>query len=69
MAHVYLTHRQVRDRYGGISKMTLYRWRQNADLDFPKPVQIGQRIFWRLEDLERWESQLAPVEVSPLEPA
>ncbi|MCA1493860.1 AlpA family phage regulatory protein [Ensifer sp. NBAIM29] len=51
----FLTGRQVRERYGDISRMTLYRWRQNGKV--PQPVQIGGRPMWRLSDLEAQETK------------
>jgi predicted DNA-binding transcriptional regulator AlpA len=48
---------QVRARYGNISVMTLHRWMAGKP-GFPQPVKIGARNFWRIEDLERFDSTL-----------
>jgi predicted DNA-binding transcriptional regulator AlpA len=56
---VYITTRQLRDRYGGVSHMWIER-RMAADLGFPKPVYFGaRRRFWALADLEAWERATA----------
>jgi predicted DNA-binding transcriptional regulator AlpA len=53
----YFSARQVRQRYGGISGMTLWRWCQDARLGFPKPMVIKGRRFWRWSNLKVWEEQ------------
>ena len=45
---------EVCRRLGGVSRETLYQWRKNPALQFPKPVKINSRILWRPVDLERW---------------
>lgn len=52
-----LTAKQVRQRYGGISDMSLWRWLRAPELKFPKPLLINGRRYWRLVDLGRWEDQ------------
>ena len=44
----------VRARYK-ISNMTLWRWLENQKLEFPRPISINGRRFWRLEELLGWE--------------
>lgn len=39
---------------GGISSMTLWRWISNPDLNFPKPIYIARRRFWREADIAAW---------------
>jgi hypothetical protein len=51
---VFLTTRQLRDRYGGVSHMWIER-RLLDDPEFPKPVYFGIRRFWKLAGLETWE--------------
>lgn len=38
----------------GVSRMTLWRWAQREDLNFPKPIKIAKRRFWYLEELVAW---------------
>ena len=44
----------VRDLCGGISDMTLWRWIHDSKLEFPKPVYICKRRFWREADIIAW---------------
>lgn len=53
---VFLSSRQVRERYGNLSKMTLWRLQNKANNGFPEPVKLGERKrLWRLRELEAWE--------------
>ena len=52
----YLTSKQVRARYGGISDMSLWRW-LNDQSGFPRPMRIHGRRYWLLAKLESWEAQ------------
>jgi predicted DNA-binding transcriptional regulator AlpA len=55
---IFLSSRQVRQRYGGRSQMWLHR-RLHDNSGFPRPVYLGRQRFWKLEDLERWEREQA----------
>lgn len=44
----------VRDLCGGVSDMTLWRWLNHPELEFPKPIYIGTRRYWRELDLAAW---------------
>lgn len=44
----------VRELCGGVSDMTLWRWLNDPALDFPKPIYIGTRRYWREVDLSAW---------------
>jgi len=50
----FLTGPQVQVRYQK-SHVTIWRWVKDAELDFPKPIQINRLNYWRLADLEAWE--------------
>jgi len=50
----YLPSVKVAARYGVCSK-TLDRWTGNNKLNFPQPLWINRRRFWRLADLHAWE--------------
>ena len=54
----YLPARQVRARYS-VSDMSLWRWLRDETLDFPHPIRINGRRFWKLSDLEVWETSQA----------
>lgn len=55
METVYLTAAQVRVRFGGVSDMALWRWINSPTTGFPKPVKIGQRRYFRLDEIEAFE--------------
>lgn len=44
----------VKARYGGVSDMWIWR-RLRDNSNFPSPVDIGGRRFWRLSELVAWE--------------
>jgi predicted DNA-binding transcriptional regulator AlpA len=44
----------VRDALGGISDMTLWRWLNDDALNFPKPIKIQKRRYWRAEEIAAW---------------
>lgn len=63
---VYLTSLQVRERLGGRSRAWLPR--MVAAGRFPAPYRLGDGWFkyWKLEDIERWESEQKPTaEIRP----
>ncbi|MCF7747715.1 transcriptional regulator [Sulfitobacter sp. M39] len=44
----------VRELCGGISDMSLWRWLHDTDLNFPKPIYISRRRYWRQADVLAW---------------
>ena len=54
----YLTGPQVDRRYG-FSSMSRWRWVNDPELGFPKPMKIRGRLFFRLSELEEWERAMA----------
>jgi predicted DNA-binding transcriptional regulator AlpA len=42
----------TRSLCGGISDMTLWRWINERD--FPKPIYIGNRRYWKESDVLAW---------------
>ena len=47
----YIPERKLREeQLGGISKMTLHRWRKDG---FPEPHVINKRNYWTNEQIER----------------
>lgn len=52
----YLSVREVLDRYAGrVSDRTLRRWRATGA--GPNWLSLGSRVFYPLEELERWEER------------
>ena len=46
------------DRYH-VTVMTLWRWQRDENLNFPKPIRIGPRLYFYLSDLIAWEKERA----------
>jgi len=44
----------VRHLCGGISDMTLWRWLDNSELNFPRPIYIGRRRYFREAEIIAW---------------
>lgn len=44
----------VRAICGDVSDMTLWRWSNDQSLNFPKPIYIGRRRFWRESEVVNW---------------
>lgn len=45
---------QMRILCGEISQMTEWRWQRDPDLDFPKPVKIRNRVYYREAEILAW---------------
>ena len=55
----WLTSAQTRARTGGVSNMCLWRWMRDEKVQFPAPVKINGRNYWRLGDVRRWQVEQA----------
>jgi predicted DNA-binding transcriptional regulator AlpA len=44
----------VRQMCGGISDMSLWRWLDNPELNFPRPIYIGRRRYWKEAEIVAW---------------
>lgn len=53
-SHRRISASPVRQLCGGISDMTLWRWLENPDMNFPKPIYIGRRRYWREAEIIAW---------------
>ena len=51
----------VRELCGGISDMSLWRWLHDPELNFPKPIYIARRRYWREADMAAWLDAQAEV--------
>jgi predicted DNA-binding transcriptional regulator AlpA len=49
-----ITAATVRELCGGVSDMTLWRWLNDPAMNFPKPIHIQSRRYWREADLIGW---------------
>jgi len=54
MEHKLISAATVRDLCGGVSDMTLWRWLNDRDMNFPEPVYIQKRRYWREAELGEW---------------
>ena len=48
------TAKQVRAQLGGISEVTLWRRINNLEMDFPQPVRILGRLYFRADLIDVW---------------
>ena len=55
----YITRKNVRHRYDGISEMTLWRWEHDKKLGFPNAIDINGRKYYDLAEVEAWECKRA----------
>lgn len=55
----YETARQIRQRFGGISDMTLWRWLNDDRLGFPQPLVINRRRYFSVADVEAFQERQA----------
>jgi len=51
-----LTSAQTRARVGGVSTMCLWRWQRDERVQFPQPIKINNRNYWRVGDLRSWQA-------------
>jgi hypothetical protein len=49
-----LSARRVCERYGVVGR-TLERWLHDPRLEFPTPVTINRRRYFRVDQLQTWE--------------
>src|SRR5262245_55662563 len=54
-ARVFATSGQVKNRYGGVSDMTLWRWSQDPEMKFPAPYYFGRIRHWKIAELDQWD--------------
>lgn len=52
--HKRIPARIVRDLCGGVADMTLWRWVNDPDLNFPKPLYIAKRRYWKEAEILAW---------------
>jgi predicted DNA-binding transcriptional regulator AlpA len=49
-----ISSKSVRLICGEISEMSLWRWLNTPNLNFPRPIKIMRRNYWRLDDIHEW---------------
>ena len=50
----WVTDAELRQILGGVSPMSVYRYRHNPTLNFPKPVKIKSRNLTNYAELMTW---------------
>jgi predicted DNA-binding transcriptional regulator AlpA len=53
--------RDVRNICGGVSDMTIWRWLNDPALNFPKPIYIARRRYWKEAEVTAWLDAQAEV--------
>ena len=48
---------QVKARCGNVSDMAIWRWLRDERVQFPQPIKINRRNYWRLGDLRAWQAK------------
>lgn len=50
---------EVRDLFGGVSDMTLWRWENDPEMGFPKAIRINRRRYWRAAEIASFVARQA----------
>ena len=50
----HYTTRQLMERYS-VCRRTLTRWTEQVGLNFPKPLRINGRRYWKVDEISQWE--------------
>jgi predicted DNA-binding transcriptional regulator AlpA len=45
---------------GGVSQMCLWRWRNDPAMNFPKPITINHRHYYRRAEILNWRPPAKP---------
>jgi hypothetical protein len=40
---------------GDVSAMTMWRWRNNPEMQFPEAIQVNGRIYFRRAEIVSWQ--------------
>ena len=63
MIQTMMTSADVRQTCGGVSDMTVFRWLRDERANFPRPVYVNRRRYWRADEIRDWwasRSKVAP---------
>jgi len=47
---------QTKARCGNVTDMCLWRWMRDERVNFPQPVKINRRNYWKLGDIRAWQA-------------
>ncbi len=48
---------QTKARCGNVTDMCIWRWLRDPRVQFPQPLKINRRNYWRLGDIRAWQAQ------------
>lgn len=51
--------KDLREIFGNVSDMTIWRWLDDKEMGFPRPIYINQRRFWRIADIDQFIARQA----------
>lgn len=54
MTEKHITAAAVRELCGDVSDMSIWRWLNSPDLNFPKPIYIQKRRYWKEAEVLAW---------------
>jgi predicted DNA-binding transcriptional regulator AlpA len=60
-----ITQPDVAKLLGNVSLMTLWRWRNDPTLNFPRSVEINGRHYFRRAEILAWRPPLKPPKPQP----
>jgi predicted DNA-binding transcriptional regulator AlpA len=49
-----MTQKAVAEFFGGVSMMTVWRWRHDSAMKFPEPVEINGRIYFHRDEIRSY---------------
>lgn len=52
--HRLISASDVRTMFGKVSDMTIWRWLKDPALNFPRPIYVQRRRFWRETEVLEW---------------
>jgi predicted DNA-binding transcriptional regulator AlpA len=52
----WLTSAQTKALVGNVSDMCIWRWQRDERVQFPRPIKINNRNYWRMGDLRSWQA-------------
>jgi predicted DNA-binding transcriptional regulator AlpA len=62
-AAAWMTSAQIRARFG-VTSMTVHRWLRDERLQFPKPIKIRDRNYWRAVEICEFEKRMLAVGIA-----
>ena len=56
---ILITASELRSLLGGISDMTLWRWLADDQMNFPRPLVLRRRRYWRKSEVMAFQNRQA----------